>query len=183
MKIVKVVAALGCITALAFSSCTVKDDLTGTGGGATSSFEVKLTDNPAVFTKVNIDIRSVMVNLTDDASASGGWTSLTTNAGVYDLLTLQNGVETLIAKGTLSAQTVKQIRFVLGTDNTVDVGSVTYPLTIPSGAESGLKVNLSKDLRNPVESVTIDFDAAASIHQELDGSYSLRPVLKVKLLK
>ena len=160
-----------------FSACSVKDDLGD--GGATSSFEVKLTDNPAAFSKVYVDIRSVMVNLTDDAV--NGWTTLSTNAGVYDLLTLQNGKDTLLAKGTLAAQTVKQIRFVLGTDNSVEIGSLTYPLTIPSGAESGLKINLNKELRSALESVTIDFDAAASVHDEGNGSYTLRPVLSVRI--
>ncbi len=176
-KTLRIVAAF-LFAGTAFSACSVKDDLSDTGSTGTSNFEVRLADNPATFTKVNIDIRSVMVNLTDDAS--NGWTTLNTNAGIYDLLTLQNGKDTLLAKGTLSAKTVKQIRFVLGTDNTVEAGSLTYPLTIPSGAESGLKINLSKDLTMPVESVVIDFDASASIHQELDGSYTLRPVLIIR---
>jgi len=176
MKNTLTTIAASLLIAVTFSACTVKDDLSD--NGATSSLEVKLTDNPAVFSKVNIDIRAVMVNLTDDAI--NGWTALSTNAGVYDLLTLQNGKDTLLAKGTLSAQTVKQIRFVLGTDNSVEVGNLTYPLTIPSGAESGLKINLSKDLRSAVETVVIDFDANASIHDEGNGSFTLRPVLSVR---
>ena len=172
------IAAATLILAATFSACTVKDDLTNTQG--TSSFEVKLTDNPAAFNKVNIDIRAVMVNLTDDAS--NGWISLNTNAGVYDLLTLQNGKDTLLAKGTLPSQTVKQIRFTLGTNNTVEVNNIVYPLTLPVfGASSGLQISLSKDLRLATETVVIDFDANASVQLEADGSYSLRPVLSVKV--
>ena len=173
-RTVKMIAAC-LMLAVAFSACTVKDDLGNTT--ATSSFAVKLTDAPAAFAKVNIDIRSVMVNLTDDAYS--GWVTLNTNAGVYDLLTLQNGKDTLLAKGTLTGQTVKQIQFVLGTNNTVDVGSLTYPLTIPLDATNGLKVSLNKNLSSPIETVTVDFDANASIHLETDGSYSLRPALSV----
>ena len=164
------------LLAITFSACTVKDDLGNTS--TTSSFEVKLTDNPAAFGKVNIDIKTVMVNLTDDSF--NNWVTLNTNAGVYDLLLFQNGKDTLLAKGTVTGQTVKQIQLVLGTNNTVDVGGITYPLTIPIDATSGLKVNLSKALLSTVETVTIDFDANASIHMEADGSYTLRPVLTVQ---
>ena len=173
-RTVKIIAAFVAL-ATTLSACTVKDDLSNTG--TTSNFEVKLTDDPAAFTKVNIDIRSVRVNLTSDAST--GWVNLSTNAGVYDLLTLQNGKDTLLAKGTLSGQTIKQIQFILGTNNTVDVGGLTYPLTIPVGADAGLTVNLSKDLSSVEEAVTIDFNANASINLEADGSYTLRPVLSV----
>jgi len=168
--------AASLMLAATFSACTVKDDL---GNSPSSSFEVKLTDDPAAFAKVNIDFRAVLVNLTDDASS--GWVTLSTNAGVYDLLTLQNGKDTLLAKGTLSGLTVKQIQFVLGTNNTVEVGNSTFPLNIPGDATAGLKVNLNKDLVSAVETVTIDFDANASIHMEANGSYTLRPVLSVQI--
>ena len=175
-KTIKIIAAASMLAAI-FSACTVKDDLGSTG--TTSSFEVKLTDDPAAFTRVNIEIRSVLVNLTDDIS--NNWITLNTNAGVYDLLTLQNGKDTLLAKGTLSGQTVKQIQFILGTNNTVDVGNLTYPLTIPLGADKGLHINLNKDLVSKVETVLIDFDANASIQLEPNGSYTLRPVLTVRV--
>ena len=174
-RTLKIMAA-SLLLAITFSACTVKDDLGNTS--TTSSFEVKLTDNPAAFGKVNVDIKTVMVNLTDDAF--NNWVTLNTNAGIYDLLLFQNGKDTLLAKGTLTGQTVKQIQFVLGTNNTVDVGGLTYPLTIPIDASSGLKINLNKDLLSPIETVTIDYDANASIHLELDGSYTLRPVLTVR---
>ena len=173
-RIVKIIAA-SMMLAATFSACTVKDDLGNTS--TTSSFSVKMTDAPAAFAKVNVDIRTVMVNLTDDAFS--GWVTLNTNAGVYDLLTLQNGKDTLLAKGTLTGQTIKQIQFVLGTNNSVDVGNLTYPLAIPVSSDGGLRLSLNKDLSSPVEAVTIDFDANASVHLEADGSYTLRPVLTV----
>ncbi|HMD01122.1 MAG TPA: DUF4382 domain-containing protein [Ferruginibacter sp.] len=169
---------LGVISLLTFSSCSVKDDI---GNADTSTiYQVRLTDAAGPFTKVNINIQSVLVNYTSDASA--GWAVLNTNAGVYDLLTLQNGKDTLLAKGNLNTgQTVRQIRFVLGSGNTVDVGNLTFPLTIPSGAESGLTVQTNQTLNSSTASVLIDFDANASIKAETDGSYSLRPVLSVRL--
>jgi Domain of unknown function (DUF4382) len=55
-----------------------------------------------------------------------------------------------------------------------------YPLTIPSGSESGLKIKLSKKLNAQLDSVVIDFDAALSILKTGVGDYKLKPVLKIK---
>ena len=54
-----------------------------------------------------------------------------------------------------------------------------YPLTIPSGSESGLKIKIHKELRTSLDSLLIDFDAALSVRKETDG-FKLRPVIKLK---
>ncbi|MEO6722303.1 MAG: DUF4382 domain-containing protein [Ferruginibacter sp.] len=143
-----------------------------------STLQVRLTDNPVAFQEVNVDIREVRVKFTDDATEND-WITLTTNAGVYDLLKLQ-GVDTALATGLLSTNTVHQLRFVLGPNNTIKEDGVVYPLVIPSGSQSGLKINLSKELKATSETLVIDFDAALSVTKEGTGDYKLRPVIKIK---
>lgn len=155
---------------ITFFSCS-KDNSSGT-----SNLQVRLTDAPAAYDEVNVDIKEVRVNFRDDST---GWVSLNTNAAVYNLLGLQNGVDTLLATGTVQAGTVKEIRLILGSNNTVVVGGVSFPLTIPSGSESGLKIKVSKKLNATLETLVIDFDAALSINLE-PGGYKLRPVLRIK---
>ncbi len=157
---------------LFFISCN-KDNNSDSGN---ATLQVRLTDAPVAFDKVNVDIREVRVNFRDDST---GWVPLSTNAGVYDLLKFQNGVDTLLATGTVQTGTVKEIRLILGSNNTVVVNGATFPLTIPSGSESGLKIKVSKKLNATLETLIIDFDAALSIKQEANG-YKLRPVLKIK---
>lgn len=142
-----------------------------------TTLKVKMTDAPILADSVIVDIRQVRVNFRDDSS---GWVDLNTYAGVYDLLQLQNGVDTLLAAGVIPSNDVKEIRFVLGTNNSIVVAGVSYPLTIPSGAESGLKIKINKQLNGPIDSILIDFDAAMSIHQTGAGVYKLMPVLKIK---
>ncbi len=142
----------------------------------TSTLQVRLTDAPAAYDQVNVDVREVRVNFRDDST---GWVSLATNAKVYNLLKLQNGVDTLLATGTVPTGMVKEIRLILGSNNTVVVGGVSYPLTIPSGSESGLKIKVDKALNATLETLIVDFDAALSIKLE-PGGYKLRPVLKIK---
>lgn len=142
-----------------------------------TTLKVRLTDNPVLADEVNVDIQEVRVNFRNDSS---GWVNLNTIAGVYDLLGLQNGVDTLLATGTIPSNSVREIRFVLGSNNSIKVNGIVFPLTIPGGSESGLKIKVNKQLNGPVDSLLIDFDAALSIHQAGNGDYMLKPVLKIK---
>ncbi len=159
--------------ALVITACS-KDK----SGNDTTTLKVRMTDNPVNAQEVNVDIEQVMVKFGEDSV--NGWVNLNTYTGIYDLLGLQNGVDTLLATGTVPAGVVKEIRFVLGTDNTIKVGGVVFPLSIPSGSESGLKIKVNKQLNASLDSLLIDFDAALSIHQTGAGVYQLKPVLKVK---
>lgn len=171
-KIALSLSMLALLVAVVFIACS-KDD-----SGKSTTVKVRLTDNPVNAEEVNVDIRQVSVKFSDDSVH--GWADLTTYAGVYDLLGLQNGVDTLLAVGTIPTSVVKEIRFVLGTNNSIKVAGVTYPLTIPSGSESGLKIKINKKLNGTLDSLLIDFDAALSIHQTGAGVYHLKPVLKLK---
>ena len=144
---------------------------------STTSLKIKLTDNPYNATQVNVDLQQVRVNFSGDSS---GWTDLTTRAGIYNLLDFQNGIDTVIAQQVVPTGTLREIRFVLGGRNSIKINDVVYPLTIPSGSSSGLKIKVDKQLRANVDSLIIDFDAALSIHQTGTGDYKLSPVLKVK---
>lgn len=144
---------------------------------STTDLRIRLTDNPYNATAVNVDIQQVRVNLQDDST---GWINLDTRAGIYNLLDFQNGIDTLIAQSTIPTGTLKEVRFVLGSQNSIMIDSVLYPLTIPSGSESGLKIKLNKRLNAHLDSLVIDFDAALSIFQEGTGDYKLKPVLKIK---
>ena len=157
-----------------FISCS-KDNNQGT-----STLNVRLTDNPTVYEEVNVDIREVRVKFSDDTLSNSGWVTLTTYPGIYNLLAYQNGVDTLLGTGVFPTQVVKEIRFVLGPNNTIKDAGVVYPLTIPSGSESGLKIKVNKALNATLETIIIDFDAALSVKKEGAGDYKLRPVLRIK---
>lgn len=166
------VMLLTSIAAILLIACSKEDSAGNT------TLKVRLTDNPVNAEEVNVDIQQVRVKFSEDSVQ--GWATLTTNAGVYNLLGLQNGVDTLLAVGTIPTNMVKEIRLVLGTDNTIKVAGNVYPLTIPSGAESGLKIKVNKTLQTSLDSLLIDFDAALSIHEIGNGTYHLKPVLKLK---
>ena len=167
--VVLAVAAL----AVTFYACQ-KENSSGN-----TNLKIRLTDNPFNATEVNVDIQKVRVKLSADSS-DDGWIDLNTYPGVYNLLELQNGIDTVLAQGLIPTGTLREVRFVLGTDNSIVIDSTVYPLTIPSGSESGLKIKLNKQLNASVDSLIIDFDAALSILQTGTGEYKLKPVLKIK---
>lgn len=134
-----------------------------------------MTDAPAAYNAVNIDLQAVEVT-----GSSGATVMLNVTPGVYNLLDYANGLDTLIAMGTLEGgTTVEQIRLVLGSNNTIVVDNVTHPLSTPSAEQSGLKLQVHKTLEAGVAySILLDFDANQSIVQTGNGTYKLKPVVR-----
>jgi len=139
-----------------------------------SPYRVRLTDAPAVYSAVNVDIQSIIIT-----GNNGSNVTLNTTAGIYNLLDFANGVDTLIATGSLNLAKVQQIRLVLGPNNTVVDSGVTYPLMTPSAQQSGLKIQVHHELQPGVAyEVLLDFDANQSIVKTGNGSYVLKPVIR-----
>jgi hypothetical protein len=147
-----------------------------TNGSGTMS--VRMKDQPIAFQEVNVEIRRVAVQY-DDENAKRGWINLRTKSGVYDLLQLQNGVSTvLVEEDRMPAGHVSQMRLYLGTNNSVKISDVTYPLLLSSQDESGLKLNIDAQVRrNEHVEIYFDFDAQQSIIVQGTGEYKLKPVL------
>ena len=137
---------------------------------------IRLTDAPLDIDEVNIDLQSILVK----GPGGSEEIALSTNTGIYDLLDLQNGIDALVASAMISLEEIRQVRLVLGDDNTVVVDGVEHPLTIPSGSQSGLKIQVCLDLTGmPQYDLILDFDAAESVHQIGNGQYKMRPVIRV----
>lgn len=154
-------------------ACKKDDD----SSSKSTQFQVYLTDGPGDYQQVNVDIQQVRIKTSDDSSQ---WLDLATTAGIYNLLDFQNGIDTLIATGPVPTATLKELRLVLGPNNTVMKDSVIYDLDTPSAEQSGLKIKIDKSLALTADSLTIDFDAAKSIVETGNGKFILKPVIKVK---
>jgi hypothetical protein len=147
--------------------------------GGTASMKVYLVDGPAAYDRVYLDIQSVQVKATTDASENNWQTLNIGRAGIYNLLDFKNGIDTLLGSVTLPVGTISQLRVILGPNNSVVIGGVSYPLTTPSAQQSGLKLAINATLVAGVDyKIWIDFDAARSIVQTGSGSYILKPVIR-----
>lgn len=138
---------------------------------------VLMTDAPANYTEVNVHVVGLQVH-----HATSGWIDLPVNQGVYNLLDLQNDVTATLAANTqIPIGQITQLRMILGNNNSIVDSLGTYPLKIPSGAETGLKININQTItvNNHVQ-ILLDFDALSSVVVEGNGTYSLKPVIKLK---
>lgn len=157
-----------------------------TANNQPSKLNIYLTDAPANYKAVWIDIQQVLVKSSSDTSGSSsdtsGWVSVPLlNPGKYDLLELRNGKDTLLGGISLPSGHISQIRLVLGEDNQVVLeDGTTVDLKTPSGQQSGVKLNVNADLKGGVPyELVMDFDAARSIVKAGNsGQYLLKPVIR-----
>lgn len=157
-------------TAITLNSCD--DDNNSNSGDY--AYKVRLTDAPGPFSEVNVDIRSVQV-----ITADGETINLNTQSRVYNLLDYRNGENTVIASRNLTTAQVSKVRLVLGTNNTVVMNGVSYPLSTSGVDQSGLTVTVNQTLDDDDENtVLIDFDANASIMQTGATTFKLRPIVR-----
>jgi hypothetical protein len=165
-----------------------------------AKLSIYLMDGPLDFQKVLIDIQSIEVKLDtchrnhdDDHDQPGCdddhdqhnsrceiWDTLNINAGVYDLLTLRNGVDSLLASGFIVNGKIQRIKFTLGNNNSVMVDSVVYPLQLLNN-QHFVYVNIKREHLDSLSSnnfnLYLDFDLLRSIKFS-NGQYKLKPVLK-----
>ena len=145
----------------------------------TAHLEVRLTDSPGEYDAVNIDIRGIEINA-EEGNVTSGWKTIEVEDGIYNLLELTNGNDTLLSSIELPAGKVAQLRLVLGDNNSVVVDGNEIPLTTPSASESGLKLNVHAELTEGITyKILLDFDAARSVVRTGNGGYNLKPVIRM----
>ena len=166
----KIIAAIMLI-GLAVAQVACKKD------SADGAISVAMTDAPADYQQVNVEVIGLEVNHEKE-----GWISIPIKVGIYNLLDLQNNVTVLLADDvSIPAGAITQMRLILGTNNSIVDNTGTYSLKVPSGSETGLKVNLNQVIApNGNILIVLDFDASASIVVQGNGSFLLKPVIKIK---
>lgn len=156
------------------SSCVNEDGILP--GYDYTKLTISLTDAPMAIEEVNIDLQKVVVK----GDGQTEEIDLNTNAGIYNLLDYQNGLDTVIAGTFTNIQFINQIRLILGDSNTVKVNGEIHDLKVPSGSQSGLKIKVCLDLATTTAiDLLLDFDAEQSVKQLGNGKYMLKPVIRV----
>jgi hypothetical protein len=141
-------------------------------------FQVFLTDDPGDYEAVYIDIQDVQLNFT--GNGDNGWQSLQgVNKGVYDLLTLADNRDTLLADADIPSGRVYQLRLILGTENFVKVNGTMIKLNSPADQQAGLKLKVQQYISGGMLfKVILDFDALKSIVFVDSSNYNLKPAIR-----
>lgn len=173
MKPLRNLLALFTGALMLFAACKKENDTANST--ATTPVKVRMTDAPATYEQVNVDIIGVEFKVNSETTVN-----LDVNAGVYNLLDFVNGADTLIASADVPSGELSQVRLILGTNNSIVVDGQPFPLETPSAMQSGLKLNVHSTLQPGVlYELLLDFDANQSIVVEGNGTYKLKPVIRV----
>ncbi len=164
---------------------------------------VYLTDDPCNFDSVFVDIKFVEVkidtskeHMNDDHHGDndddrdddnqhndsfGRWDTLKINSGVYNILKLRNGIDTLLGTANIPTGSIRKIRITLGTNNRLVVNGVSKPLNLLAGTNNYVYIKIHNededDDNNMHTSLWLDFNVCESI-KLINGQYYLKPVLK-----
>lgn len=200
-----VAAVAGIFSFLLFLvACNKENSLQNQIPPGKQSVTIRLNDDPIPdLTNVWVDIRFVEVKVDtgrmhhedgdydhdedgdDDHHSHDGygiWDTLKVTPGVYDLLKLRNGVDTVLATGFASKGRIHKIRVTLGTNNSIskDSGVTKIPLSICEGKPYvyvKVKGEHIDSVNNGQIHIKLDFDIARSIKMD-DGHYCLKPQIK-----
>lgn len=147
------------------------------------SLEVRMYDAPIDSADaVNVSVKQVEIN--EDGSENG-WSVISSPNQTYNLLNLTNGAYEVLGDTTLPVGTYQQIRLVLNeTGHSVEVDGKMYDLAIPSGSQTGIKLNVGAEIEeNITYTLLLDFDAAHSVVEagnSQSNEYLLKPVIRAK---
>lgn len=162
----------------------------GGSGAVPGTLRVSLTDAPACgFDAVNVTVVKVRVHQSSTASdTDAGWTDIAlAPPRKINLLNLTNGVLENLGETPLAAGHYTQLRLVLDANTTtglansvVPTGGSEMPLVTPSAVQTGIKlINEFDVLSGQRVDLVLDFDACKSIVRRGNGTFALKPVIKV----
>lgn len=199
--------ATGAVAVMAFLSLlffACKKNVTPAISSSARQVALYLTDDPCQYDSVFIDIQDVEVkvdtsqHMHDDhfgddqddhlqdhhqGDQYGFWDTLSIRPGVYNILKLRNGIDTLLGTANIPAGKIRNIRLTIGSNNSVVISGVTYPLQKFNGANNYEYVKVHDEDEDNLyhagqTSMWLDFNVCKSIIQ-LNGNYYLRPFLSI----
>lgn len=176
------------LTVAAVAALAACDGAGGVAPAGSGTIAVQLTDAPFPFDSVkSVDVYVVRIdartadadsaesarNVGDDEKERGGWRTIAEPKARFDLLSLRGGKVANLGQQALPAGTYKAFRLVIDPAQSsvtlktglVLTGASDPGIKFPSAGQSGLKVQLDRDVRVGADSTArllVDFDVGES---------------------
>jgi hypothetical protein len=97
-----------------------------------------------------------------------------------DILAVSRNDPVVLSNVSVEPGTYKELRLILEDNSTIQVDGETFPIKIPSGSQSGLKLKGPFEIpKGKLFRLTIDFIANESVHYNKGQGYMLKPVLQI----
>ena len=162
------------IPLILWAGCSKKS----TSPKGSGTLRLYLADSVGPIEQVNLTISQVSVHTSAEGDSTG-WIVVNDSLATYDLIQLANGASALLGETGLAPGHYTQIRLLLVDSCRVVIGGESYPLHIPSGLQSGVKLNHQFEIdAGKLYELLLDFDAQRSI-VSTDNGYLLKPVIRV----
>jgi len=165
---------------LALWQCSENNITEPTPNGGEGSIRLILIDSPSTLDSVVICLSRVEVHKSGSDTTGGSWSAINDSLRYFDLLLLQNGASAVLGDTSLSSGKYNQIRLIVEDNNYVVDNGIKYPLTIPSGAQTGIKLNHSFEIESgKLYELYLDFNVDKSIIITGNGQYKLKSTIRV----
>ncbi len=127
------------------------------------------------------DVEKILLTITEVSAHNTDmeeWITLAQPNTPVDFLELINGATAALVDTVLAPGHYSQIRLVVADTNEVVVDGESHYLFVPSGEQSGVKLNLNFTVvAGELMEIMVDFDASKSV-MKTAHRYQLRPVFK-----
>lgn len=174
MKNVKMLIAIVGISLLSLYSCSKEET-------KNSDFKVRMTDAPADYAEVNMEIKSVHAFNAEMEE----WIVLDQNVKNVNVVELKNGKEIELASiNEIEAGVYSQLKIVFGTDNSIVIdhqdSEGEKSLELEYVASEEVIIDINKEYNGSEEvSILLDFNIPNSIHEENEDHYEVEPFITV----
>ena len=141
-----------------------------------SNLRLLLTDAPAdEASQLVVQFGAIKLITSGDEEGESGLT-VSDSAGSFDVLTLRNGTTALLSDKNIPDGIYSQLRLIIE-EATITIDDKDNNVKIPSGAQSGLKINIDPPLvaqKGQISTIILDFNANRVIETG-NGSYIMSP--------
>ncbi|MBO6537040.1 MAG: DUF4382 domain-containing protein [Balneolaceae bacterium] len=134
----------------------------------TGRLNVTMTDAPFpidLVSEANVTIDKIEIRRDSTEVESSTFLTISEESQTFNLLDLQNGVKTSLVDLEIEEGSYDLIRLYVSEANIVLTDNTTYDLTVPSGAQTGIKVFVSPSIEVVSDlsaELLLDFDVANS---------------------
>lgn len=132
---------------------------------------------------VNIHVLRVEVN--DSTNEGTGWETIAEPDTKFNLMDLVNGEFEVLGVHELEEGFYPQIRLILNNENTITVDGEEFDLKVPSGQQTGFKINIGLNVEAGEDyTIMLNFDAERSVVQTgppNSPGYLLKPTIKATI--
>ncbi len=194
-------ALMAVAVAISVTACKKSDSAQSPAGQ--QHLSLYLTDGPGFFDKVLVEIKSVQVlvdtgkntrghdnddwdrigerrDRDDKKDSSLVWANLNISAGIYDILNLRNGLDTLLGATNIPKGAIRLIKIEIGTNNSLVKDSTVYPLKWPANLPNYVLIKLKghecEEYMPGKVRLWLDFDINRSMIQGRNNEFYLKPI-------